>query len=224
MKEEEERSKIEKGKEGAIVDLMQVLLASTKEVKEQNDGFVDVVKKTKGNNGIFFSKEATGGKNSFRFRGIKGISRKMKGYNGNNQEKLAFSFDRGGKTGGKNGQGYYGNIQPMKGKSNDSKIEQGKSWKSNKVMGKNKDGGDVSEVKGFVGNNSISRPDQEAKKSEAGVNFNGSRQGYIPKSGARFQNRYYGLLLKSISLILYKKGTYDLILYKNSRTDTYLSL
>ena len=78
MKEEEERSKIEKGKEGATVDLMQVLLASTKEVKEQNDGFVDVVKKTKGNNGNLFSKEATGGKNSFRVRGIKGISRKMK--------------------------------------------------------------------------------------------------------------------------------------------------
>lgn len=112
----------------------------------------------------------------------------------------------------------------MKGKSNDSKIEQGQSWKSNKVMGKNKDGGDVSEVKGFVGNSSMSRPDQEAKKSEAGVNFNGNRQGYIPKSGARFQNQYYGLLLKSISLILYKKGTADLILYKNSRTDTYLSL
>ena len=78
MKEEEERSKIEKGKEGATMDLMQVLLASTKEVKEQNDGFVDVVKKTKGNNGNLFSKEATGGKNSFRVRGIKGISRKMK--------------------------------------------------------------------------------------------------------------------------------------------------
>nr|KAJ0185509.1 hypothetical protein LSAT_V11C900500370 [Lactuca sativa] len=61
MKEEEERSKTKKGKEGATVDLMQVLLASTKEVKEQNDGFVDVVKKTKGNNGNLFSKEATGG-------------------------------------------------------------------------------------------------------------------------------------------------------------------
>lgn len=256
MKEEEERSKIEKGKEGATVDLMQVLLASTKEVKEQNDGFVDVVKKTKGNNGNLFSKEATGGEKQFSSQGHQGNFSKnegagvfagnrkqgqkgnypkignsgasagirYQGYNGNNQENLEFSFDRGGKTGGKNGQGYYGNIQPMKGKSNDSKIEQGQSWKSNKVMGKNKDGGDVSEVKGFVGNSSMSRPDQEAKKSEAGVNFNGNRQGYIPKSGARFQNQYYGLLLKSISLILYKKGTADLILYKNSRTDTYLSL
>ncbi|CAI9296726.1 unnamed protein product [Lactuca saligna] len=255
MKEEEERSKIEKGKEGATVDLMQVLLASTKEVKEQNDGFVDVVKKTKGNNGIFFQKKLQGGKQissqghqgnflknegsgvfaGNRKQGQKGnypkignsrasVGIRYQGYNGNNQENLEFSFDRGGKTGGKNGQGYYGNIQLMKGTSNDSKIEQGQSWKSNKVMGKNKDGGDVSEVKGFVGNNSRSRSDQEAKKSEARVNFNGSRQGYIPKSGARFQNRYYGLLLKSISLILYKKGTDDLILYKNSRTDTYLSL
>ncbi|CAI9278328.1 unnamed protein product [Lactuca saligna] len=61
MKEEEERSKIEKGKEGATVDLMQGLLASTKEVKEQNDGFVDVVKKTKGNNGFFFKRSYRGG-------------------------------------------------------------------------------------------------------------------------------------------------------------------
>ncbi|CAI9285354.1 unnamed protein product [Lactuca saligna] len=91
MKEEEERSKTEKGKEGAIVDLMQVLLASTKEVKEQNDGFVDVVKKTKGNNGNLFSKEATWGENSFRVRGIKGISRKMK-VQGFLLERLTCSF------------------------------------------------------------------------------------------------------------------------------------
>ncbi|CAI9281276.1 unnamed protein product [Lactuca saligna] len=194
MKKEEERSKIEKGKEGATVDLMQVLLASTKEVKEQNDGFVDVVKKTKGNNGFFFSKEATGEKNSFQVRGIKGISRKMKV-----QGFLLETASRG-----KKGiirkleilglllefaiRGIMGIIRKI---WNFVLIEvgrqEGECWKSNKVMGKNKDGGDVSEVKGFVGNNSMSRPDQEAKKSEAGVNFNGSRQGYIPKSGAAFK-------------------------------------
>ncbi|CAI9286341.1 unnamed protein product [Lactuca saligna] len=138
---------------------------------------------SQGNQGNFSKNEGSGVFAGNRKQGQKGNYPKIgnfgasdgiryQGYNGNNQENLEFSFDRGGKTGGKNGQGYYGNIQPMKGKSNDSKIEQGKSWKSNKVMGKNKDGGDVLEVKGFVGNNSMSRPDQEAKKSEAGVIWN----------------------------------------------------
>ena len=79
MKEEDERSKTEKGKEGATVDLMQVLLASTKEVKEQNDGFVDVVKKTKGNNGNLFSKEATGGEKQFSSQGHQGNFSKNEG-------------------------------------------------------------------------------------------------------------------------------------------------
>ncbi|CAI9294608.1 unnamed protein product [Lactuca saligna] len=120
--------------------------------------------------GVFAGNRKQGQKGNYPKIGNSGASDgiRYQGYNGNNQENLEFSFDRGGKTGGKNRQVYYGNIQPMKGKSNDSKIEQGQSWKSNKVMGKNKNGGDVSEVKGFVGNNSMSRPDQEAKKSEAG--------------------------------------------------------
>lgn len=172
-KEEEERNKLEKGKEGVTIDLMQELLSSTKEVKEQNDGFVDVMKKNKGNKGNFVSKEATGGKSHFsnqgqqgnlsknegsgafagnRMQGQKGNNQKIgnsgayagnryQGYYGNNQEKSEFNFDRGGKTGGKKGQGYNGNIQSMKGKPNVSKIEQRQSWKNNKVMGKSKDGG-----------------------------------------------------------------------------------
>lgn len=38
-----------------------------------------------------------------------------------------------------------------------------------------------------MGNNSLRRSGQDAVNSEAGMNFDGSRQGYIPKSGADFK-------------------------------------
>ncbi|CAI9265815.1 unnamed protein product [Lactuca saligna] len=124
---EEERSKIEKGKEGATVDLMQGLIASTKEFKEQNDGYRGKKQfssqvhqgnfsKNEGS-GVFAGNHKQGQNGNYPKIGNSGASAgiRYQGYNRNNQENLEFSFDRGGKTGGKNGQGYYGNIQPVKG-------------------------------------------------------------------------------------------------------------
>ncbi|CAI9269527.1 unnamed protein product [Lactuca saligna] len=147
-KEEEEKSKIEKGKEGVSIDLMQVLLASTKEVKDKNDGFETVVKKNKGNKSKVSSNSAVGERKKFAIQGQCGNNSKnerlgaeagnrIQGQNGNNPKNKNFGVFSGNSV-----KGYYGNNsilsknRSVQGGKASSKKEQGYNGKNSDFNGK----------------------------------------------------------------------------------------
>ncbi|CAI9287059.1 unnamed protein product [Lactuca saligna] len=164
-KEEEEKSKIEKGKEGVSMDLRQVLLASTKEVKDKNDGFETVVKKNKGNKSKVSYNSAVGERKKSAIQGQYRNNSKnerlgaeagnrIQGQNGNNpKNKNSGVFSRN------NIQGYYGNNsilsenRSVQGGKASSKNEQGYNGKNSDFNGKKRihlvDKGQSSNSKGY---------------------------------------------------------------------------
>ncbi|CAI9282515.1 unnamed protein product [Lactuca saligna] len=94
---------------------MQVLLASTKEVKDKNDGFETVVKKNKGNKSKVSSNSVVGERKKFVIQGQYGNNSKnerlgaeagnhIQGQNVNNPKNK-----NSGVFSGNSVQGYYGN-------------------------------------------------------------------------------------------------------------------
>ncbi|KAL7591715.1 hypothetical protein Lser_V15G35619 [Lactuca serriola] len=129
---------------------MEVLLATTKEVKEKNDGFETVVKKNKGNNLNASSKEAAVGNNhklnqgqyaNFSKNGRIGAGNgnRMQGHNGNNSNYGNSGASSGNRFQGQNGIGSknvrFGIEQGGKIGSNSSQGYNGKNKGGNSYKG-----------------------------------------------------------------------------------------
>ncbi|KAL7586020.1 hypothetical protein Lser_V15G46368 [Lactuca serriola] len=145
--------------DGKKVDLMEVLIASTKNVEEDNDGFQTVVKRNKGINLSEKKKEDLGiknqnfsqgqngknqgiGKNTagnyVANQGQKGNSLEKRGNMVGNQGKKGNNFEKNGNNFGGNQwnkgkgiQGQNGKNQTANGRNNGFKFEQGQNSKSN---------------------------------------------------------------------------------------------
>lgn len=106
------------------------------------------------------------------------------GQNGNKFFKTG--NNNGGNQGnkGKGSQGYNGNFRFMNGNSKDFKYEQGKSSKNEKSLEMGNSAGAVLKKKGNLGNNVVSRGNQEVNKKDVSGKKDSNRQSYVPKSGA----------------------------------------
>ncbi|CAI9288725.1 unnamed protein product [Lactuca saligna] len=163
---------------------MEVLIASTKKVEEDNEGFQLVSKRNKGNNMGVHDKEEMGKKNQVSVQGQNGnyqgkgksgdgINAGSQGQKGNNGSKLGNNNGGNQWNKGKAVQGYNGKNYSKNGNFFGGKLEQGQSSKSNFFVKKENIVGDISVEK----NKQKSNLKVELGKKEGNV------QKYIPKSG-----------------------------------------
>ncbi|CAI9274210.1 unnamed protein product [Lactuca saligna] len=171
-------------KDGKKIDLMEVLIASTKKVEEDNEGFQLVNKRNKGNNVGGYSKEDMGKKNQGSIQGqngnYQGKGKNGVGINAGSQgQKGYYGAKNGNNNGGNQGnkgktiQGYNGNNNSKNGNFGGVKVEQGQSSKSTFFVKKENTGG----------NNSAEKNNQKFNMKEEMGKKDGNVQKYIPKIG-----------------------------------------
>ncbi|CAI9299947.1 unnamed protein product [Lactuca saligna] len=148
----------EKNKDGIKVDLMEVLIASTKKVEEDNEGFQSVIKRNKGNNSGGQVKEETGKTNQNSVQGQNG------NYQGNGKNGTGINVGS---------QGQKGNYGIKSGNNNG-----GNQWNKGKaIQGYN--GKNYSKM-GAV---SVEKSNQDSKQKEDMGKKVDIGQKYVPRSG-----------------------------------------
>nr|KAJ0209365.1 hypothetical protein LSAT_V11C400156980 [Lactuca sativa] len=188
----------DKKKEGNKVDLMEVLIASTKKVDEDNEGFQTIVKRNKGNNMGEKTKEGSGNKiqNSFQGQNGKnqGNGKNLAGNFAGSQGQKGNNFAKTGNTNGGNQwnkgkgfQGYNGKNQVVNGRTNGTRFEQGQNSKRSNFSDKVNNSGAGSGGNNNQGISYANHSFQEPKKKIEVGKKNDSGLKYIPKSGADFK-------------------------------------
>ncbi|CAI9264419.1 unnamed protein product [Lactuca saligna] len=186
-KQATESSKVtgnEENKEGKKVDLMEVLIASTKKVEEDNEGFQLASKKNKGNNIGGLGKEEMGKKNVFLVQGqngnYQGNGKKVAGTNvGSQGQKWNSGLKMGNNNGGnqwnkgKAIQGHNGKNYHKNGNGFGGKFEQGQSSKNIQVVKKESIEGSA------IDGNSQQKPNQFVGLGKKEENV----RKYVPRSG-----------------------------------------
>ncbi|CAI9274216.1 unnamed protein product [Lactuca saligna] len=197
--------------DGKKVDLMEVLIASTKNVEEDNDGFQTVVKRNKGINLGEKKKEDLGiknqnfsqrqnGKNQGIGKSTAGNSVANQGQKGNSSEKSGNLVGNQGQKGnsfvkngnnfggnqwnkGKGIQGQNGKNQAVNGRNNGFKFEQGQNSKSNNFSNRFNYAGSST---GGINSQGIAHVFSYNKGQNLNVEKrkdSGSGLKYVPKSG-----------------------------------------
>lgn len=187
-------SKKEENSEGIKIDLMQVLIDSTKKVESDEEGFQTIGKKNKGKNAGEKSKAESGKKNQNFGQGQNGkIQRNGRDWIGSNYGNQGQNENKQGKTGvhisgnqinkGNGSQGYFGKSQNGNGNFTGTSFEKGQSSKNNILVGKENGTGAVWEKKNAQKNVSLNCSNQEASQQEELRKKAVKGQKYIPKSG-----------------------------------------
>ncbi|CAI9274222.1 unnamed protein product [Lactuca saligna] len=185
-------------KDGIKVDLMEVLIASTKKVEDDKDGFQTVVKRNKGINMGEKTKDGLGNKNQNSFQGQNGKNQGngkntagnsvgSQGQKGNNSVKNGNTFGGNQWNKGKGVQGYNGKNQAANGRTNGFNFEQGQNSKSTNFSNKINNSGNDKGGNNFQGTpHAVSSHKDPNTNIEGGKNI-GSGLKYVPKSGADFK-------------------------------------
>nr|KAJ0226815.1 hypothetical protein LSAT_V11C100000080 [Lactuca sativa] len=184
----------EKIEDGIKVDLMEVLIASTKKVEEDSEGFQKVVNRNKGNNMGGKKIEESGSKSQISIQGQNGKTQEngkkwggniagTQGQKGNNYTKNGSNNGGNQWNKGKGIQGYNGKNRLANGINKDVKMEQGENSKNATFSKKENVAGAVSMEKSNQGNLPVNRVVPELKQEEVLGKKLVSGQKYIPKSG-----------------------------------------
>ncbi|CAI9261135.1 unnamed protein product [Lactuca saligna] len=189
----------EENKEEKKIDLMEVLIASTKSVQEDQDGFQTVVKRNKGNNMGENSKEEMKNKKQNANQGQKGKSyggekiengtkASLQGQKGNKSVKSVMTAEGNQWNKGKGSQGYNGKNQIMKGSFYSRNFEQGQTSNNDYLLNKRENNAanfmGKKDVAGFShGSGKI----EEEVKSEDRGKIKVVGQKYVSKSGLDFK-------------------------------------
>lgn len=177
---------------------MEILIASTKKVEEDNEGFQTVVKRNRGNNKEEKQKEETKNKNLNVTQGQKGINQgggktgngnsvSIQGQKGNKNAKIGISAGGGQRNKGKGNQGHYGKNQNMNGNTYGRNFEQGQSSKNINFMKRENGAAGSMGKKDNVGSFSGNGDKEEVVKAEVRGKMNVAGQKYIPNSGQEFK-------------------------------------
>nr|KAJ0226858.1 hypothetical protein LSAT_V11C100000010 [Lactuca sativa] len=180
--------------DGIKIDLMEVLIASTKKVEEDNEGFQNVVRRNKGNNMGVKNSEEMGSKRQNPVQGqngkFQGNGRNWGGNAAGNQGQKRNNYVKnesnyGGYqwNKGKGIQGQNGKINEMNGINRGIKMEQGQNSKNGNFVKKEKDTGNFLIDNSKKDKPTVFREGQEQKQKEAMEKKNFSGQNYVPKSG-----------------------------------------
>ncbi|CAI9274208.1 unnamed protein product [Lactuca saligna] len=189
----------EEKKEEKKIDLMEVLIASTKSVQEDQDGFQTVVKRNKGTNmGENLKEEMKNkkqnvnqGQKGKRYGGEKaenGNKASMQGQKGNKNVKTGMSAEGSQWNKGKGSQGYNGKNQNIKGSFYGRNFEQGQTSKNDYFSNKRENiATSFMGKKELAGSIHGSGKKEEDVKSEVRGKINVAGQKYVPKSGLDFK-------------------------------------